>query len=217
VQSNFAHQHTNRGAIRLNHYATKDLFLPFVRLDTAPKRHGGTAALSFAARCARFAVRIAMAFALASLLLLAFNMNSELVRMRAALDGCSRMQYYHTDAGPPVVTVTATILTPSSARPTPPAVPTASAAAMPIDDPVTLPPSIFVIDIASARTTSEPRHGKSVHGEEGALLPLQYAYDWWPLRFEMPTADETMDALVSGLGTLWQVIRRIYHYPLDPP
>jgi len=32
-----------------------------------------------------------------------------------------------------------------------------------------------------------------------------------------PAAKKAIDTMVDGLGIVWQVFRRVYHYPLDPP
>ncbi|KAH9180402.1 hypothetical protein EDB89DRAFT_1919010 [Lactarius sanguifluus] len=40
----------------------------------------------------------------------------------------------------------------------------------------------------------------------------------WPIRFELPfTREVAIEAVNHGLGIAWEFLRRVYHYPLDPP
>jgi hypothetical protein len=40
----------------------------------------------------------------------------------------------------------------------------------------------------------------------------------WPLKLDLPpVAQQTVDNVLEGFGVIWQVFRRVYHYPLDPP
>jgi hypothetical protein len=68
-------------------------------------------------------------------------------------------------------------------------------------------PSRFSYPSATPTPTSS-----SLHGETDALLPISSFSFSWPLQFDFP-----LDTILRGLGTVWQVLRRVYHYPLDPP
>lgn len=39
----------------------------------------------------------------------------------------------------------------------------------------------------------------------------------WPIAFEMPAElHQTFQVVLNSLGAFWQVVRKVYHYPLDP-
>jgi hypothetical protein len=50
--------------------------------------------------------------------------------------------------------------------------------------------------------------------EDYALLPWQYM-----LSFSWPGDDlrATFDKVMETLETIWEIFRKVYHYPLDPP
>ena len=56
-----------------------------------------------------------------------------------------------------------------------------------------------------------------------AILPIHDMPFLWPIHFDIPpldipeTARATAAVLVRGLGFAWQLCRKVFHYPLDPP
>ena len=56
-------------------------------------------------------------------------------------------------------------------------------------------------------------------GERSAfVLPLKIWVPPWPTTFDLPPkAQEAVDDLMDGLSVVWQILRRMYHYPLEPP
>ena len=70
-----------------------------------------------------------------------------------------------------------------------------------------------MIDVSS----STPASRRSSHNEKYALLPPQYMYDAWPkiwLEFDYRLA---LEKVADGLGVMWEILRKAYHYPMDPP
>jgi hypothetical protein len=50
-----------------------------------------------------------------------------------------------------------------------------------------------------------------------ALLPVNSLPFPWPLKLDLLNdARATLDAVLRGLGTVWWVCKKVYHYPLDP-
>ena len=56
-------------------------------------------------------------------------------------------------------------------------------------------------------------------GERSAfVLPLKTWLPPWPPSFDLPPrAQEAADDVMEGLSVLWQILRKLYHYPLEPP
>ncbi|KII88137.1 hypothetical protein PLICRDRAFT_91911 [Plicaturopsis crispa FD-325 SS-3] len=53
-----------------------------------------------------------------------------------------------------------------------------------------------------------------------SLLPIHDFPFPWPLHFKLPDLKVprvSVDAVLNGVGLVWQVFRKVYHYPLDPP
>ncbi|GJE96428.1 hypothetical protein PsYK624_126250 [Phanerochaete sordida] len=56
-----------------------------------------------------------------------------------------------------------------------------------------------------------------------AILPFRDLPFLWPIHFDIPpldipeTARATAAVLARGLGFAWQLCRKVFHYPLDPP
>jgi hypothetical protein len=89
----------------------------------------------------------------------------------------------------------------------------------------TPPPLVPIIDITSSSAERDrERHravsgDASVHGEYNALLPLMPRVPFpWPIRLELPfTKEQALETVEQSLSIAWQILRRLYHYPLDPP
>jgi hypothetical protein len=88
------------------------------------------------------------------------------------------------------------------------------------------PTSFTMIDVSSSPHSpkqdprAKPPSGgdTSVHGEHHALLPLERPLLLWPIRLELPfTREQALEAVEHSLGVAWQILRRLYHFPLDPP
>lgn len=125
---------------------------------------------------------------------------------------------------PIVTTVTATVV---SSRPTG-STSSANPESQSQDSDVPLAPNVptpvTMIDVTSPhspkRDRAKPPSGgdTSVHGEHGALLPLEHPFLLWPVRFELPfTTEQALEVVEHGFSVAWQILRRLYHFPLDPP
>jgi hypothetical protein len=91
------------------------------------------------------------------------------------------------------------------------------------------PTFVTMIDVSSPPSAKHERPERarppppsggdtSAHGENNALLPLEHLPLLWPIKFELPfTKEEALEAIEHGLGVAWQILRRLYHFPLDPP
>ena len=67
---------------------------------------------------------------------------------------------------------------------------------------------------ASLPTTTAPPSTDSA--QVHALLPLDGLPLPWPWKFDLVDARATLGAVLRGLGTIWRVCQKVYHYPLDP-
>ena len=80
-----------------------------------------------------------------------------------------------------------------------------------------------MIDVTPSQSTkrdrARPPSGEtSVHGERDALLPMERPLILWPIRLELPfTREQALEAVEHGLSVAWDILRRLYHFPLDPP
>lgn len=162
------------------------------------------------------------------LLILLLGMHQNLGRLRTSLDRCGPPSgpNWTNHNVPSVITVTATVV---SSRPTGPSTNTDPESQDSGDVPLArnAPTSVTMIDISSPPPHSPKRDPRakppsggdtSVHGEHDALLPLERPLLLWPIRLELPfTREQALEAVEHGFGVAWQILRRLYHFPLDPP
>ena len=66
---------------------------------------------------------------------------------------------------------------------------------------------------------STPTPTSSPRLSENSLIPIPaLAFEWSKVRIDFPpAARKTVDRVLGSLGIVWQVFRKAYHYPLDPP
>jgi hypothetical protein len=79
-----------------------------------------------------------------------------------------------------------------------------------------------IIDIRHSASTAHPPPPvppeKQEARMENALSPLYQLPLAWNLHFDLPpVAEETVEKVIQGLHKTWEILRRIYHYPLPPP
>lgn len=67
--------------------------------------------------------------------------------------------------------------------------------------------------------TSTPTPSPSSRLSENSLIPIPaFPFEWSQIRIEFPpVARKTVDEVLGGLSMVWQIFRKAYHYPLDPP
>lgn len=66
---------------------------------------------------------------------------------------------------------------------------------------------------------SIPTPSPSPSLNENSLIPIPaFPIEWSNIRIDFPpAARETLDKVLGGLSLVWEVFRKAYHYPLDPP
>jgi len=92
------------------------------------------------------------------------------------------------------------------------------------------PTFVTMIDVSSPPPSANHEHERerarppssggdaSAHGEHNALIPIEHFPLLWPIKFELPfTREQALEAIEHGLSVTWQILRRLYHFPLDPP
>ncbi len=242
MQSNLEHQQSCGDHHELRQFGLREFFYSQIRAHIVPQTHprgsrgkekevpswsssSPPSPSTFLLRATAFAAPALLSLVLLILLL---GIHQDLGRLRTSLDRCGppggpNWTNYNV---PSVTTVTATVV--SSRHPT-----GSTASADPESqgsDDVPLarnaPTSVTMIDISSPPRS--PKHDSrakppsggdsSVHGEHDALLPLDRPLLLWPIRLELPfTREQALEAVEHGIGVAWQILRRLYHFPLDPP
>jgi len=163
------------------------------------------------------------------LLLCLIGLFSEIRQMKRSLEACSTAMASSWDESLEPITVTTTVhtssytkwwfgettsTTPSSVTP---ATPYGSAN---IWSPQTSPAYLSDVSIRAATLTTPVgiELSSSSRPESTELIPY---VDWHFLSLAdlklHPAARFAVDKVMDGLGVVWQVLRKAYHYPLEPP
>lgn len=245
MQSNLEHQQSCGDHHELRQFGLREFFYSQIRahIDPQTRPRGGrgkeappwpSSSSSSPPSPSTFLFRTAASAAPALLslilLILLLGIHQDLGRLRTSLDRCGHptgpnWTNYNV---PSVTTVTATVV---SSRPSPGSTASADPESQDSDDgPLArnAPTSVTMIDVSSPPPHSPKRDARtkppsggdtsSVHGEHDALLPLERPSLLWPIRLELPfTSEQALEAVEHGLGVAWQILRRLYHFPLDPP
>lgn len=224
LRSNLAHEQTSGGCHRLRHFGLEEFFYSQTRVHIVPRRPSlGTPPWLSAPSILRAAGCIVPAIFSAVLLVLLLGMHNDLGRLRTSLERCGASGPSWASAAPSV-TVTATVVSYSTSADT--EWTSNSTPLTPSESPArSTPTSISMIDITSPSSGARDRdHGRpppgdtSAHGEHNALLPIQGLPFTWPIQFELPfTREVAIEAVNHGMSIAWEFLRRLYHYPLDPP
>lgn len=240
VQSNLEHQHTGGDHHELRQFGLREFFYSQIRahiVPQAPPPRRGKEAPPWSSPPTLFRATAYATPAVLSLILfiLLLGVHHDLGRLRTSLDRCGGGgPYYWANnpaAGvPTVTTVTATVV---SSRPTgsggaadpewDPDLESPTAAAASDAPGRSSPTSVTMIDVTSPHPTkgdrARPPSGEtSVHGEHDALLPMERPLILWPLRLEFPfTREQALEVVEHSLSVAWDILRRLYHFPLDPP
>ena len=221
-----AHEQTSGGCHRLRHFGLEEFFYSQTRVHIVPRRPNlGTPPWLSTSSILRAAGCIVPAVFSAILLVLLLGMHNDLGRLRTSLERCSASGPTWASAAPSV-TVTATVVSYSTTTSADTEWSSNSTPLTPSSSPArSTPTSISMIDITSPSSGSRdrdharpPSGDKSAHGEHNALLPIQGLPFTWPIQFELPfTKEVAIEAVNNGLSVAWEFLRRLYHYPLDPP
>lgn len=239
MQSNLEHQQSCGDHHELRQFGLREFFYSQIRAYIVPQARpprgsssrGQETPLWWSSYPFLLRATASAAAALLSLVLffLLLGIHQDLGRLRTSLDrygppgGPNWTNNYNV---PTVTTVTATVV---SSHPTGSSTDHES---QDTDVPLArnVPKPVTMIDVTSPHSPPPPQSPKrdrekpppggdaSVHGEHDALLPLDRPLLLWPLRFELPfTREQALEVVEHGLSVAWEILRRLYHFPLDPP
>ncbi|KAI0306721.1 hypothetical protein B0F90DRAFT_1623665 [Multifurca ochricompacta] len=223
LQSNLGHQHISGDRHRLRQFDLGEFFYSQLRIHILPRRRSlGAPPWPPTPAFLRVSAYIAPTVFSIFLIILFLGLRNDLGRLRTSLERCGTPGSTRANVEPSV-TVTATVLsritgTSADAEWVSDSMPLASGAPTHLT-----PASVTMIDITSPSSIPHdrgrpPSGDTSAHGEYNALLPAQRLPLLWPIRFELPfTREQVLDTVNRGLTITWQILRRLYHYPLDPP
>lgn len=222
IESNLSHQQSNVKGRRLLHYSMQEYFYPSLTINIVASKGNATQSKSI-----RSLTQTAPAILCLILLVCLLSRDAELREMKKSLDRCSSASLGSDIPQTPVtVTLTKTMVidTPSHRwfRGTiSTAVPTEA-----VLDHSVIPPASYPTPgntrnenpMLSSSTSALSSSHDGYASRSYALIPTQYVPFRWPDEYDLHLAGRaTVDAVVGSLGTVWQLIRRVYHYPLDPP
>ena len=234
LQSNFTHQQKSQDGYRLLHYSLDRFFTP--TLSLVVKRHNSDVRVRWLSLGKLFLLLLSIS-PLVLVLVLLVNLGTEIKHMRQSLDRLDVIQSPMYGKAPALSTetifITTTIIAPSpttaietdnmndhtttiSLTSTMLIVPTTSV------DPTPSTPSLRTSDQSQTYAptfTLISTPSSSPRLSENSLIPIPaLPFEWSNLRIDLPpAARDTVDKVLEGLGFVWQVFRKAYHYPLDPP
>ncbi|KAJ7112426.1 hypothetical protein C8R43DRAFT_1040718 [Mycena crocata] len=216
LRSNFSHHQSIRSGRRLLHYSLQAFFYPHISLDIRLDRHSLHLFSSSVGQLTLLLISWALLI-IGSMYLI--RLNSAMYELSNALDG------YSTGAGlgwkdaPDPITITTTafqatrwpwfnsgVESDSASEPVQPS-PSSTASVV-----TTSPPPSPSIEYPRVVPTLTP---KPLPADSSTSLAL-----FQPLRFNITwpevDVDLVLEKLLRGAEKLWQLCRKIYHYPLDP-
>ncbi|KAL4077231.1 hypothetical protein V8B97DRAFT_1940399 [Scleroderma yunnanense] len=223
VCTNFAHQQQRR----MLHYSLEEFFCPKLALilrSDSPRVHMGYMRNAFILSLGLLPVVL--------LLILLTNVGSEFRQMRHAFDLFVTRRNLDWEQFPAPVTetvfVTTTVYTSSRSvylSPTLTSILSTSTSLAPPNHSSSRSSSVSssrpLEQITPTTTTELPQFATESSyppPREDSLLPISaLPFDWTLPPDFIPTAQRSWHKLVGGLGVVWQVMRKVYHYPLDPP
>lgn len=214
LRSNLTHQQSSADGPRLLHYSLEELFYPRLSLVLHPLNAPQTSSASQTVFLKAIQAFMWTAPTILSLVLLAciLSLGTEFRQMQRSLDSCSAIlgSGWEAETIPETTTVTSIIMTSGHAKwwfgdtATTDAPPT-----------MTQGPST---DTWSTHASSPTSMEFAAHPQVQSLLPANPLPLIWPLKFDLLVdAQATLGAILRGLGTVWRVCKKVYHFPLDPP
>ncbi|KAG1778480.1 hypothetical protein EV702DRAFT_1044377 [Suillus placidus] len=234
LRSNLAYQHASQQGSRLVHYILEEMFTPTLSLRTQPHVHRFHISVRFLGKLLQFLIWTVPALLVLMVLL---NLGAELRHMRHSLEQRTPLddpvwRVHHPQASIETVFITTTIYAPPYVKPsvdyitasttpstsylTSVSVMEGSSAHTAFHPPVSPPPSRISSGTATEKVTPAPT--PSSPPDENSLSLIDVLPFSWPLKLDLPpVAQQTADAVLEGFSMIWQVFRRVYHYPLDPP
>ncbi|THH19460.1 hypothetical protein EW146_g1695 [Bondarzewia mesenterica] len=216
VQSNLSHQQSLPRGRRLLHYSLESYFYCQLRLQVHPTIADTPWISPSVSRFFHLAACTAPIIMSLMLFLLLLGVNNDLGLIRRSLDSHSTGWGSGWDnVVSPTVTVTATAVSRSSEGQQP-----ISSAANSSQAPHAQVTSITIIDVTSPPPEQPPEGDKrggsrSPFRERFAVLDPRRIYIIIPNMREI--AWNTLDTMVRGVKSAWYNVRRVYHFPLEPP
>lgn len=162
------------------------------------------------------------------LLFYVLSLSIEFRQMQRSLDTCSTIlgSGWETEAIPETTTITSTILTSGHAK-------WWFGDATTTDVPASVTDGFMSIHSDDRSTYAHangapPTHAPSSHqpkptehapeAQVQSLLPVNTLPFSWPIHLDLLVdAKASLRAVLRGLGTVWRVCVKVYHYPLEPP
>ena len=214
------HQRCHAQGRTILHYSLKECFVVQLWFQLTPSvdQRSSIPPITRLMHLASSAASFIFIFGLLLLFLgTAQNIRRDLANVQRSLDMHPIPQRPSWEDTVSTLTVTATVISRSDVTESPHTTPLTST--IPV---LTQPTPVPIIDVSQsvledpsaqkeAKDTSDSSHRYD-------LVPLHQIHFIWPLRFKVPlTSEDFMDAVVEGFSALWGGLRRLYHYPLDPP
>lgn len=223
MQSNFAHQQKSQSDCRFLHHSLDRFFTP--TLSLVIKQRNPHIRMGWLLLEKLFLLFLWVSPALLIFLILS-NLGTEIKQMRQSLDRLDNVVRASDPASTETITITTTIFSslPSTTMEMDD-IKTPFTTNAPITssiDPTPSPSNLSTGD--QSRTdipafTSNPTPPSSLPPDEISLITIPpFLFEWSNLRTNLPpAARKTVDKVLGSLGTVWQIFRKAYHYPLDPP
>ena len=154
-------------------------------------------------------------------LMVLLNLGAEFKHMKHSLDRNTLLRdsdwHDHPQASIETVFITTTI-TASTSSSTPTLVMEASSNVYTASPSSASPPRLSSSGTATEKVTLTLSPTSSQHPDENSLSLIHVLPFSWPPKLDLPpVAQQTVDTVLEGFAIVWQVFRRVYHYPLDPP
>jgi hypothetical protein len=222
--SNLSHHHYSSSGRRLLHYTMDELFYPRLYLTVQPAQpHVLNGVPNFSSKYLRIITGTAPTLLSLILLFLLISLGSEIQQMKRSLEACSTTMGLGWEDTSEPLTITTTVHASSNTKwwfgevpitPSPPsATPSRSAN---LWSPHTSPAYLTSAQTSASKSTSsadELNSGSRTESSDLALI-IEWPFD----SFNLPLAAQVaIEKVIDGLGAIWRVFRRVYHYPLDPP
>ncbi|KAG0697016.1 hypothetical protein DFH29DRAFT_984439 [Suillus ampliporus] len=238
LRSNLAHQQVSQQGSRLLHYISEEMFTPTLSLKIQPRVSRFHISLRFLVKLFQFMIWTTPALLVLMVLL---NLGAEFRHMRYSLDQRTPLRdptwhdrpqvsvetvfitttIYAPAQTEPSVGYTTVSTTPSTSSSTPTSVMEASSSAhTAVRSSVSPPPSRRASETVTEKVmpVPAPTPTPTVPPDENSISLIYTHLFSWPLKLDLPpVAQQTVDTLLEGFAVVWQVFRRVYHYPLDPP
>ncbi|KAF8205761.1 hypothetical protein K438DRAFT_1964180 [Mycena galopus ATCC 62051] len=216
LRSNFSHHQSIQSGRRLLHYSLQPFFYPNISLDIRLDRRGHY-------NLHLFSLTSSSSFGQLAILLAILILGSVyLVRLNSAVSQLSQLsnslamdQGWHDAPDPITITTTAQWQWFSDAQPEssaskpPEPIPTSSTISSVVLTSATVP-SVVDTPRVIPTLTAEPSTSVAV------FKPLTFNLTWPNVTWPEVDMDMAVEKLLWGVEKLWQLVRKIYHYPLEP-